>query len=394
MSQQKHSKSIQELARKWQEGTITEEEKIIFNQWYHSFEDVSLEEVTSENPEQLKMRLYKAISEREHISVNGSWIFKNIRYISAVAATLFILLSIGGYFFFSNTKTVQQKQVAEIKTPDVAPGGNKAVLTLADGSEIDLNDAKNGVLASQGNLSVSKDKEGQVIYQDLGKGDNAQRSTVYNTISTPRGGQYQVNLPDGTKVWLNAASTLKFPLAFNKNERSVELTGEAYFEVNPLKSSKSKSGKVPFIVKSKSQEVEVLGTHFNVNAYGDEVDTRTTLLEGSVKVVQLGSQNSKLLKPGQQSVVDQTITVSDVDAAQAIDWQKGYFSFDNESVESIMRKISRWYNVDVEYKDNIRYRKFAGRISKFENVSQILQIMEKTKVIHFKIEERRIIVMP
>lgn len=394
MSEQKYNSSIQELARKWQEGTITEEEKLLFNQWYHSFEDGSLEEVTSENPKHLKMRLYKAISEREHIPVNGSWIFKNIRYISAVAASLFLLLSIGGYFYFSDTKTVQQNQISQNKTHDIAPGGNKAVLTLADGSKIVLNDAKNGVLASQGNLSISKNKEGQVVYQVLENKNSNQKDEVYNTITTPRGGQYQINLPDGTKVWLNAASTLKFPLAFNKNERRVELTGEAYFEVNPLASSKIKSGKVPFIVKSQSQEVEVLGTHFNVNAYSDEIDTRTTLLEGSVKIVQRGSQNSKLLKPGQQSVVDKTITISNVDADQAIDWQKGYFSFDNESVESIMRKISRWYNVDVEYKDNIRYRKFAGRISKFENVSQILRIMEKTKVIHFKIEEGRITVMP
>lgn len=394
MSEQKYNKGIQELARKWQEGTITEEEKLLFNQWYHSFEDVSLEEVTSENPEHLKMRLYKAISEKEQIYLNRSWIFKNLRYVSAVAATLFLLLSIGGYFYFTNTKTVQQDQVSQNKVHDLAPGGNKAVLTLADGSEIVLNDAKNGVLASQGNLSVSKNKEGQVVYQVLENKNSNQKEVVYNTISTPRGGQYQINLPDGTEVWLNAASTLKFPLVFSKNERRVELTGEAYFEVNPLVSSKSKSRKVPFIVKSQSQEVEVLGTHFNVNAYGDEIDTRTTLLEGSVKVAQLGSQNSKLLKPGQQSIVDKTITVSNVDAEQAIDWQKGYFSFDNESVESIMRKISRWYNVEVEYKDNIRYRKFAGRISKFENVSQILKIMEKTKVIHFKMEEGRIIVMP
>lgn len=394
MSEQKYNKGIQELARKWQEGTITEEEKLIFNQWYHSFEDVSLEEVTSENSEHLKMRLYKAISEKEQIYVNRTWIFKNLRYVSAVAATLFLLLSIGGYFYFSNTKTVQQDQVSQNKIHDLAPGGNKAVLTLADGSEIVLNDAKNGVLASQGNLSVSKNKEGQVVYQVQENKNSNQKEVVYNTISTPRGGQYQINLPDGTKVWLNAASTLKFPLVFSKNERRVELTGEAYFEVNPLASSKSKSRKVPFIVKSQSQEVEVLGTHFNVNAYSDEIDTRTTLLEGSVKVAQLGSHNSKLLKPGQQSIVDKTITVSNVDVEQAIDWQKGYFSFDNESVESIMRKISRWYNVDVEYKDNIRYRKFAGRISKFENVSQILKIMEKTKVIHFKMEEGRIIVMP
>jgi ferric-dicitrate binding protein FerR (iron transport regulator) len=391
MSLKNPSSHIQKLARKWQENTITEEEKLLFNTWYDSFDDDTLEDVTSENREDLKARMYSAILEKEEISVQTTRSYK-WRYLSAVAALVLLFLSFGGYFYLRNAEPVHQEQSVKSKAIDIAPGESKAVLTLADGSEIVLNSAKNGVLATQGNISVSKNKEGQVVYQNVGNA--SQKEGKYNTISTPRGGQYQVDLPDGTRVWLNAASTLKFPLAFNHNERRVELQGEAYFEVNPKHFSGSKSRKIPFIVKSGKQEVEVLGTHFNVNAYPDENDIKTTLLEGSVRVMHLASHTSKLLKPGQQSSVDGTITVSDVDALQAIEWQKGYFSFENESVESIMRKISRWYNVEIEYQENIRHRKFAGRISKFENVSQILKIMEKTKVIHFKIEEGRITVMP
>ena len=393
MSSSEPNPLIKQLAKKWQENTITEEEKHLFNLWYDSFDDDSLENVTSEEREQLAARLYQGILEKENIRVSGSTIYR-WRPLYAVAALLLVFLAFGGYFLLQYNTTSNPEFTAKKKVIDVSPGQNKAVLTLADGTKIKLTGSNTGILASEGNVSISKNKEGQIVYETLANDKSNTNAIAYNTLSTPRGGQYQVNLPDGTKVWLNATTTLKFPVVFNKNERRVELNGEAYFEVNPISSSKGSAKKIPFLVISHGQKIEVLGTHFNVNAYADEPNIKTTLLEGSVKVINSNAQQSAVLKPGQQSVVDNEITVTDVDATQAIDWQQGYFTFDNESVESIMRKISRWYNVSVTYQGNIRHRKFGGRISKFENVSQILQIMEKTKVIHFKIEERRIIVMP
>jgi transmembrane sensor len=394
MQQQNNNWDMKELARKWQEGTITEKEKILFNQWYHSFDDIALRDITPESPEQLKTRLYEAIIQREQIIPERTWFRKYNTYISSAAAALALIFSIAGYFYFSGNSTQRKDQSAVLIKNKILPGENKAVLTLSDGSSVILDQTTNGVLGSQGGVSITKSKDGKVTYETPKNEDSTGKSTAYNKIATPRGGQYQVNLADGTKVWLNAASSLRFPVSFNKDERVVELTGEAYFEVNPRPLAGKKQARIPFLVKTKYQVVEVLGTHFNVNAYEDELNTKTTLLKGSVKVVRLTSHDSALLKPGQQSVIDKDISISDVDASQSIEWQKGYFLFDNESVESIMRKISRWYNVEVEYRGNIRYKKFGGRISKFENISQILQVMEKTQAIRFHIEERRVIVMP
>lgn len=394
MQEQNTNWQMKELARKWQEGTINEEEKQLFNQWYHSFDDIPVEAITTENPVQLKMRLYHNIIRREEIPLQRTWFSKNLTYISSLAAVLAFILSIAGYSFYKRNNQEQKEQSAKLVKNIILPGSNKAILTLADGSDLILDDTSNGVLGNQGNVSITKSKDGKVIYAAAHHKDSGSKSTAYNKIATPRGGQYQVNLADGTRVWLNAASTLKYPVAFSKDKRIVELTGEAYFEVNPEPVAGRRQTRIPFLVKTRTQVVEVLGTHFNVNAYDDEPDTKTTLLKGAVKVVQSAAHQSVLLKPGQQSALAEHISVADVDATASIEWQKGYFLFDNESVESMMRKISRWYNIEVEYRGNIRYRKFAGKISRFENITQILEVMEKTQVIHFQVAGRRVIVMP
>jgi len=393
MQEQNTNWQMKELARKWQEGTINEAEKELFNQWYHSFDDTPIEAITTENPAQLKTRLYNNIIQREEIPLPRTWFSKNISYIYAAAA-MTLIFSIAGYSFYSRNNVQQKEQAARLAKNIILPGSNKAVLTLADGSDVILDQTSNGILGSQGNVSIKKSMDGKVSYVAAQNNTYTGNAIAYNKIATPRGGQYQVDLADGTKVWLNAASTLKFPVTFSKAQRVVELTGEAYFEVNPEPVAGNRKVRIPFLVKTRNQLVEVLGTHFNVNAYDDEPDIKTTLLKGSVKVVQSAARQSVLLKPGQQSAVAGNIAVADVDASQAIEWQKGYFLFDNETVESMMRKISRWYNIEVEFKGNIRYRKFAGKISKFGNIVQILQVMEKTQVIHFEIEGRRVIVMP
>ena len=393
MQEQNTNWQMKELARKWQEGTINEAEKELFNQWYHSFDDTPIEAITTEKPAQLKTRLYNNIIQREEILLPRTWFSKNISYIYAAAA-MTLIFSIAGYSFYSRNNVQQKEQAARLAKNIILPGSNKAVLTLADGSDVILDQTSNGILGSQGNVSIKKSMDGKVSYEAAQNNTYTGNAIAYNKIATPRGGQYQVDLADGTKVWLNAASTLKFPVTFSKAQRVVELTGEAYFEVNPEPVAGNRKVRIPFLVKTRNQLVEVLGTHFNVNAYDDEPDIKTTLLKGSVRVVQSAARQSVLLKPGQQSAVAGNIAVADVDASQAIEWQKGYFLFDNETVESMMRKISRWYNIEVEFKGNIRYRKFAGKISKFGNIVQILQVMEKTQVIHFEIEGRRVIVMP
>ena len=212
---------------------------------------------------------------------------------------------------------------------------------------------------------------------------------AYNTITTPKGGQYQVTLMDGTRVWLNAASSLHYPTVFKGSERSVQLTGEAYFEV-------AKNSKMPFRVTSNGQVTEVLGTHFNINSYPDEQGTTTTLLEGSVRILNAKSDAAILLKPGQQSGSDASgkIKVANVNPEQFVAWKDGKFIFTNANIESIMRQVSRWYNVEIEYKGDASKEKFGGRTSRFTNVAELLEILELTDHVQFEIEGRRIIVMP
>lgn len=266
---------------------------------------------------------------------------------------------------------------------DVSPGGNKATLRLADGSVIMLDETKNGILTQQGTANIIK-IDGKLLYDITPEKIN---QVVYNTISTPKRGQYQLELSDGTLVWLNASSSIHFPTSFVGKERRVEITGEAYFEV-------AKDANKPFIVSVNSSEVQVLGTHFNINAYSDEDEVRTTLLEGSVKFVD--GNNSSFLEPGQQSQLtkDRNVRViKDVDVNGVVAWKNGQFNFDNAGIESIMRQLSRWYDVDIEYKgktDDI----FVAEMSRNIKLSDVLKALELTGRVKFEIEGNKIIVMP
>jgi transmembrane sensor len=275
---------------------------------------------------------------------------------------------------------------------DVAPGGNKAVLTLANGSRITLDSVANGELAVQGKAKVIKLANGRLLYSES-NGDSA--TMMYNTMSTPRGGQYQLQLPDGTQVWLNAASSITYPVAFTGNERKVTITGEAYFEVahNPDK---------PFHVQVNSMDVEVLGTHFNINAYADEEMIKTTLLEGSVKLSSLiplstvNRQLSSTLKPGQQAQYKNADAIQIIDHAnidQAIAWKNGLFNFYQSDLQAVMRQLSRWYDVEIKYEGDIQPRRFWGKIQRDLNLSEVLEILKETQV-HFKLEGKTIIVTP
>ena len=312
------------------------------------------------------------------------------------AAVILITLGVSSWFYFNEgaQKGSNTLQYAN----DVPPGGNEAILTLADGSKISLTDADKGELLNTTGVRIVKTDDGQLVYTVNPTVSVKGTALSYNTITTPRGGQYQVNLPDGTKVWLNAGSSLKFPTVFtNLKERKVELSGEAYFEV-------AKNKQQPFKVLSlanesgRAQETEVLGTHFNINAYEDEIETKTTLLEGSVKVAMPENRNKKydvILSPGQQAVLsNNTFKTSIVDTEEIIAWKNGNFVFGNEGIESIMRKIARWYNVEVVYQGKITDNNFVGTVPRFGNISEALTILELTNTVHFKIEGRRITVMP
>lgn len=302
----------------------------------------------------------------------------------AAAAIIIMCLSVGGYFYFNKSS---QQQIAKTETQqqrfknDIAPGGNKAILTLADGTQIVLDSAANGTLTQQGNTKIIKLNDGQLAYNAA----NSNAAILYNIISTPKGGQYQIVLPDKSKVWLNAASSLRFPASFTGKQRDVELTGEAYFEI-------AKNSSMPFHVRINDMQVEVLGTHFNINAYNDEAVINTTLLEGSIKIYK-GSKNS-VLSPGQQAAVNTNgeIKVAKADINQVMAWKEGRFYFDGADIKTVMRQLSRWYDVEVNYQYEISDL-FVAKISRDVPVSKFLQLLELTELVHFKIEGKKITVM-
>ncbi len=324
--------------------------------------------------------------------------WKRIAVVAAIIAIVF-----GGGIFYYNGQSSKTKKITAYAN-DVAPGKNGATLTLANGQKILVNEVLVGSIAEQSGVKISKTADGQIVYEIsehvLSEADVTGR-VRYNTLSTSRGEQAQVRLPDGSVVFLNAASSLRYPTSFAKlKKRETMLSGEGYFEV-------SKDKAHPFIVYTVSlaggnggQKVEVLGTHFNINAYPDEGLVKTTLSEGSVKVAPIAENSnyaevspSQTLKPGQQSIMSHNrITIKEVDLAQALAWQKGYFSFYDENIESIMRKISRWYDIEVEYQGQISEKGFNARITKYSNIKDVLGILEKSKAVHFKIEGRKVIV--
>ena len=314
---------------------------------------------------------------------------KNISRLTYTFSTAAILLVIIGsvYIFSLNNKTKPViNTITRTLKQDVLPGGNKAFLTLSNGTNILLDSATNGLLAQQGNMNVIKLSSGQLVYK-TDADNNAAPEVSYNTMRTPRGGQYQLTLPDSTQVWLNSASSIHFPTSFSGIDRKVEITGEVYFEV-------AKNAAKPFTVHVNGMDVKVIGTHFNINAYNDDDVIKTTLLEGSVLVTK--GKATLLLQPGNQAQLNNYGEIKlqkNADIEEAIAWKKGYFFFKNSSLQNVMRQLSRWYDVEVDYEGVIPERNFGGELSRSLNISQILQVLDKSKV-HFKIEGKKIIVKP
>jgi transmembrane sensor len=309
---------------------------------------------------------------------------RKLYWVLTVAAIIIVSLGFSWYALFRSPSRHQDRMTAaSAKAKAIVPGGNHAVLVLADGSVIKLDSTGNGVVSAQGTITITIKDSGQLIYTSNGQAPD--RESGFNTLKTPRGGQYQVVLPDGTKVWLNAATSLKYPAFFAANERKVELNGEAYFEV-------AKNPKSPFrVIVNGKPGVEVLGTHFNMMAYGDEPFMATTLLEGSVKI------GSTILKPGQQANVEfaeQKIQViNDIDVNEIIAWKNGKTSFKDASIQTIMRGVSRWYDVDISYEGKIPDKRFKGGLPRDANLSDLLSVLEQSGI-HFRVEGKKITVTP
>lgn len=299
------------------------------------------------------------------------------------AAAILVLVGLGALYKF-NTESITQPKIASTElVNDVEPGGNRATLTLADGSTILLDSASNGVLATQAGARISKNSDGQLTYDAQNNGAAADPNQV-NMLSTPKGGQYQITLPDGSKVWLNSSSSIRFPASFADNERSVAITGEVYFEVK-------KDKRRPFRVHFQDNEIEVLGTSFNVMAYQDEPSSRTTLIEGSVSLT--NSNNRKKLTPGEQAAINGNgnIKTTQVDVDEVIAWKKGLFYFRDESIEQVMKKASRWYDIQVEYQGSIPLRQFTGKVSMDVNISELLNMLSYAGV-NCKLENKKVII--
>jgi transmembrane sensor len=382
---------------KYQDGTASPTEKTLIEEYYRRLEMAGTTELSAEEEIALRQAMYKNITagmvERETPVVS---IRRKNYSLAAAAALLLFAIGAGSYYWLFKEQTNQPRnnETAKAKHHDLPPGTDAATLTLADGHTIVL-DSASGTISKQGGATVIN-LNGQVSYAKAGD-KNEQVQVVYNTITTARGNQYPLILADGSKVWLNSASSLRFPTAFTGDTREVELDGEGYFEVATLR---LRSGqKMPFHVKTNTQDIEVLGTHFNVNAYKDEETIKTTLLEGRVKVRRgqqaEGRDESIVLKPGEQAVLkgNSPLTIDhSPDLDQVMAWKNGWFEFDKTDIKTIMRQISRWYDVDVRYEVKPDNETYGGRISRNLNLSNILKMLE-TYGVHYRLENKTLTVV-
>jgi transmembrane sensor len=380
------NKRLQKLARKYLKGKLNASDQLEIDEWFSQEEQGETYADTNLTLDEHR----RLLLERIHVTagivapetpVRSLW----IKYTAA--ASVLLLLSAGAYFALNQKPTIQQ--VVQATQRDIAPGGNKAILTLANGEKVQLTGAKNGLVATQGGVAIAKQSDGLIRYSSNQKEQTAEKPQMFNTIETPRGGKYKLTLADGTIAILDAASSIHYPVAFNSNERNVEITGQVYFEVvhNTAK---------PFKVRVKGQVIEDLGTKFNINAYDDESVIRTTLVEGSISLTR--SSHTTILKQGQQAINTVTSAATNVvvaDMEEAIAWKNDYFVFNNEPLESVMRKISRWYDVDIQYQNGQKINEsYIGGLTRYANVSQVLKMLEITGDVRFEIRDKAIMIFP
>jgi transmembrane sensor len=389
---------IQALACKWLAGTITDEEKSEFLDWYNDADDGKPINVPKEfAPDELShsLRMYRNIYEKSQLSAQTvEDAVAPVRKLSAgrkwmpYAAAIIVVIGVAGYMWNATIPvkqvTVEAKPVP-IQQEVTAPASSHAVITLANGHHIILDSIQNGRITTQGRVQLVKLDDEHIVYK--GTSD----VLTYNTLTNPRGSRVvHIILADGTKVWLNSESSLRYPTAFTGNERVVEITGETYFEV-------ARNEAMPFKVKKDAMEVTVFGTHFNINSYEEEGKMAVTLLEGSVDVASAINKKTIHLKPGQQAQLSNTGNLSlskEVNTDDVIAWKNGKFQFGEKcDIGAIMRRLARWYDVEVEYRGTVSQH-FGGSISSDANLSQVLKVLETTGDVSFKVEGRKITVMP
>lgn len=400
-------KDFEQLFDGWVAGTLTKEEAVVFLEELGRSEndfsgktDQLLQDVfiSSKGNDVLRERLFRSISERKALQekpVRRLWKFP----LKWAAAAVLILVA-GAAAWWLNAGKEKEKDPVVLVDNNIrpVPGGDKAILTLSNGEKILLDSSVTGQLAEQQGALVIKAGDGQIIYQTQGQKESTAAKIAWNTLSTPRGGQYRLNLPDGTQVWLNAASSITYPTRFTEKERTVSITGEAYFEVAKQSSA---NGKTPFRVKvagltgkEKEMDITVLGTHFNVNAYADEPVARATLLEGSIKLKK--GEEQFLLHPGQQAQLenDGAFRISaDINAEEVLAWKNGFFYFHRTGLQTVMRQIARWYDVEIVYQAGVPDMKFGGEIPRNANLEQVLRILQESKL-RFMVDGKKIIVIP
>lgn len=389
-------KSIKIILLNYLRGDLSEKEQQELDQWIARSEDNRLLFNRINDPRLMA----EALEKMDQMDEEGVW--KRIedqrklptlkrRFFIAnwmkYAAIVMLAMGIGTYFFFFNRSYSPPDTASFVShytlKEDIQPGTDGATLTLSDGSRIVLDSAGNGVLFQGGSAKIIKQANGELVYETA---NDQPEEILFNTLSTDRGKQFYVQLPDGTRAWLNSFSSLYYPMKFTGAERRVTVTGEAYFEITP-------NAAMPFIVTANGQEVLALGTSFNVNAYHDEGAVKTTLLTGSVKVSSTAS--NVMLRPGQQSVMstDGNMQVKEADVVQAVAWKNGYFSFVNADIKQIMRQLSRWYDVDVVYEGNIPKVEFSGEIGRSLTLGQLLDILNETRI-GYRLENKKLIIMP
>lgn len=386
MLNQPDKKRIIYLSERWLSGTITKAEQQEYDSWYGSFSDHEVHDFTEEELAKLQKKLYYSIKEQE--AFGGAYLdngrFKRLKRVFLVAASIsfFVLSSI--YLYTDIFRSSVNNEATALS--EILPGKDQATLVLGNGMVFNLDSLSNGEILEEAGVRIAKTDDGELVYSILDPSAN-NNAVVMNTVSTPRGGQYRISLPDGSQVWLNAASSLTFPSVFIGESRTVELNGEAYFEV-------AENARLPFKVITETEEVEVLGTHFNVNSYKEEGVSSVALLEGKVKV-SVPSRDSRILTPGQQTLVSTgSIKVYPVDLSESIAWKNGEFMFNNESLKSVMQKIARWYDIEVIVAPELEHISIWGSVSRYEHLGKVLKIIELTdENIKFKVDGRRVSVM-
>lgn len=382
-----NTNEVKDLIEKYNRQAATSEEKKLVEEWYERIDGEILPQNQLEDARVKQQILSRVTASIHHTKTPKAKLIRLNYGLFFKAAAILIALIGGTYIYFSQTNS-SRIQTATVKTnkTTIVPGGNNAVLLLADGSQIILNKTSDGQVASQSGVQVIKTKSGELLYRFTGNA--TAKAAAINTVSTPKGGQYHLILVDGTEVWLNASSSVKFPTAFVGNERRVEVTGEAYFEV-------AKNKTKPFVVHTNQSDIRVLGTHFNVNTYADEEYERTTLLEGSVEIKR--GDKKALLKPGQQASLNAKsggIKVNEIeDLSEVIAWKNGYFQFEKSDLPSVMRQVSRWYDAEVIYNGKIPAKQYSGKIPRNVSIAKLVEMLAYSGI-HCKVEYNRIIVNP